>query len=155
MGDALDVCPEEHFEFDGKTYTLVRTNFDSQAFFAKRLYQNALKAANESRLEVGEAFYLTAVQAVIRDRAAGVYSWGSETVAHAAGTGDGFAHLIFLTLGQQGRDGSPINPGITEALVRKMFQDMAKGREIAQAYNRLYATLDPNANSQAVAAAPS
>jgi hypothetical protein len=110
-------------EFEGKTYRLAPLTFLSFAAFEQWMIRRAWRAAEQSAKWLPVHLAEARLDAVTRDVAAGVFSWGSRLCGEASQTAPGQKYLLFLMLA-----GDPANEA-TEELADRIMEE--KYREAA------------------------
>jgi hypothetical protein len=126
-------------EFEGKHYRVSPLTWELQAKFETWLEKRALDKVRQHRNTLPAAEYDTLLKSVMRDIAAGVYSFGGEMSVRASQSIPGAKHLLYLELNK-------CHPEVDEEFTDRIFQ--AKLEAVTQALT--VANADPKASTPTV-----
>lgn len=120
------------FTFRGETYRLSPWSFKIQAEFETYLEEQAVRSIRKFQKLLPKDEYESALQRVLRDITAGVYTFGSEVVQDSLRSLPHLTHLTWLMLREA-------HPKLPKTLVAEMYQEQLD--ELMQAVSE--ANADP------------
>jgi hypothetical protein len=117
------------FQFAGQTYQVHPRTLHIELLFQTWAEQQALRAIQRHRSNLGEQDYQVAIDGWRRDVGACLYAFGQNLCHRALLSPAGMRYMIFLKLARGAKDGGP---PVDQQLVDRMAQDRGKWDEVVE-----------------------
>jgi hypothetical protein len=129
------------FTFRGETYRLSPWSFKIQGDYETYLEEQAVRSIRRFQKIFPKDEYESALQRVLRDVTAGVYTFGSEVVQDSLRSLPHLTHLTWLMLREH-------HPKVTKSLVEEMYREQLEELMLAVSEANADPTVPPSPGGQ-------